>query len=101
MANMKDEIKKRLKKVIDPELNISIIDLGLVYSIKIDKAKNVKITMTLTTIGCPLFPVIENDIKQALKDLKLKDLELVLTFDPPWTMDMMSKESKLLLGFLK
>ncbi|OGK31116.1 hypothetical protein A3F29_03795 [Candidatus Roizmanbacteria bacterium RIFCSPHIGHO2_12_FULL_33_9] len=97
--NMKDEIKKRLKNVLDPELNISIVDLGLIYDIKINKKKGVKIIMTLTTIGCPLFPIIENEVKRSLKDLKLKNLELVLTFDPPWTMDMMSQESKLALGF--
>jgi len=96
---MKDEIKKRLKNVLDPELNISIVDLGLIYDIKINKKKEVKIIMTLTTIGCPLFPIIENEVKRSLKDLKLKNLELVLTFDPPWTMDMMSQESKLSLGF--
>jgi len=96
---MKDEIKKRLKNVLDPELNISIVDLGLIYDIKINKKKGVKIIMTLTTIGCPLFPIIENEVKRSLKDLKLKNLELVLTFDPPWTMDMMSQESKLALGF--
>lgn len=99
--NLKEEILIRLKKVLDPELNISIVDLGLIYDIKINKKKGVKIIMTLTTIGCPLFPVIENEIKRALKSLNLKSLELVLTFDPPWTMDKMSKESKQLLGFLK
>lgn len=99
MPELKEKITERLKKVLDPELNISIIDLGLVYDIKINKNKEAKITMTLTTIGCPLFPVIENNINNALKDLKLKNIEIVLTFDPPWSMDKMSQESKLLLGF--
>ena len=97
---MKEEILNRLKTVLDPELNISIVDLGLIYDIKISKKKEVKIIMTLTTIGCPLFPIIENEVKRSLKDLKLKNLELVLTFDPPWTMDKMSQESKQLLGFI-
>ena len=99
MPELKAKITERLKKVLDPELNISIIDLGLVYDINIKKNKDVKILMTLTTIGCPLFPIIENNIKSSLKDLKLKDIEIVLTFDPPWTMDKMSQESKHLLGF--
>lgn len=99
MPELKEKITERLKKVLDPELNISIIDLGLVYDIKINKNKEAKITMTLTTIGCPLFPVIENNVKNVLKDLKLKNIEIVLTFDPPWSMDKMSQESKHLLGF--
>ncbi|MFH1826828.1 MAG: metal-sulfur cluster assembly factor [bacterium] len=99
--NLKEEILIRLKKVLDPELNISIVDLGLIYDIKINKKKDVKIIMTLTTIGCPLFPIIEHEIKKTLKSLKLKSLELVLTFDPLWAMDKMSKESKQILGFLK
>src|SRR3990167_7032268 len=99
MPELKEKITERLKKVLDPELNISIIDLGLVYDINVKKNKDVKILMTLTTIGCPLFPVIENNVKSALKDLKLKNIEIALTFDPPWSMDKMSQESKNLLGF--
>lgn len=99
MPELKEKIKEKLKKVIDPELNISIIDLGLVYDIKVNKKNEAKIIMTLTTIGCPLFPIIENNIKTSLSELKLKNLEIVLTFDPPWTMDKMSQESKLALGF--
>ena len=99
MLDLQEKIREKLKKVLDPELNISIVDLGLVYDINIKKNKDVKILMTLTTIGCPLFPIIENNIKSSLKDLKLKDIEIVLTFDPPWTMDKMSQESKHLLGF--
>ena len=99
MLKLKEEITEKLKKVLDPELNISIIDLGLVYDIKVKNNNDVKIIMTLTTIGCPLFPVIENNVKSALKDLKLKNIEIVLTFDPPWTMDKMSETSKHTLGF--
>jgi|SRR3989338_4932046 len=99
MLDLQEKIREKLKKVLDPELNISIIDLGLVYDIKVSKNKEVKIIMTLTTIGCPLFPIIENNVNSALKDLKLKNIEIVLTFDPPWSMDKMSQESKHLLGF--
>ncbi len=99
MLELKEKITEKLKKVIDPELNISIIDLGLVYDIKVNKKNEAKITMTLTTIGCPLFPIIENNIKNALSELKLKNVEIVLTFDPPWTMDKMSETSKHMLGF--
>jgi len=95
----KKTIKNKLKQVLDPELGISIVDLGLIYEIKIEKEK-VKIVMTLTTIGCPLFSLIEEEVKNRLKELGLKEeeIELELTFDPPWTIERMSKEAKAMLG---
>jgi len=93
------QIISRLTEVMDPELNISIVDLGLVYSTKIVKNK-VKIIMTLTTIGCPLFSQIEAEIKDKVRELGVKDedISLELTFDPPWSMDKMSKKAKAMLG---
>jgi metal-sulfur cluster biosynthetic enzyme len=95
----KKTIKNKLKQVLDPELGISIVDLGLIYEIKIQKEK-VKIVMTLTTIGCPLFSLIEEEVKNRLKELGLKEeeIELELTFDPPWTLERMSKEARAMLG---
>jgi metal-sulfur cluster biosynthetic enzyme len=95
----KKTIKNKLKQVLDPELGISIVDLGLIYEIKIEKEK-VKIVMTLTTIGCPLFSLIEEEIKNRLKELGLKEeeIKLELTFDPPWTIERMSKEARAMLG---
>jgi metal-sulfur cluster biosynthetic enzyme len=95
----KKTIKNKLKQVLDPELGISIVDLGLIYEIKIEKEK-VKIVMTLTTIGCPLFSLIEEEVKNRLKELGLKEeeIKLELTFDPPWTIERMSKEAKAMLG---
>jgi metal-sulfur cluster biosynthetic enzyme len=95
----KKTIKNKLKQVLDPELGISIVDLGLIYEIKIEKEK-VKIVMTLTTIGCPLFSLIEEEIKNRLKELGLKEeeIKLELTFDPPWTLERMSKEARAMLG---
>jgi metal-sulfur cluster biosynthetic enzyme len=95
----KKTIKNKLKQVLDPELGISIVDLGLIYEIKIEKEK-VKIVMTLTTIGCPLFSLIEEEVKNRLKELGLKEeeIELELTFDPPWTLERMSKEARAMLG---
>jgi len=95
----KKTIKNKLKQVLDPELGISIVDLGLIYEIKIEKEK-VKIAMTLTTIGCPLFSLIEEEVKNRLKELGLKeeDIKLELTFDPPWTLERMSKEARAMLG---
>ena len=93
------QIKTKLTEVMDPELNISIVDLGLVYDTKIIKNK-VKVIMTLTTIGCPLFATIEAQIKDKIKELEVKekDISLELTFDPPWSMEKMSKKGRAMLG---
>ena len=92
-------IQTKLSEVMDPELNISIVDLGLVYNTKLIKNK-VKIIMTLTTIGCPLFSLIETQVKDKIKELGVKeeDISLELTFDPPWSMEKMSKKAKAMLG---
>lgn len=103
-------IKNKLIEVIDPELNISIVDLGLVYKIYVKHPRGgrtdssggvvINILMTLTTIGCPLFDLIETEVKRKLKELGLKekDIKLELTFDPPWTMEKLSKRGRAMLG---
>lgn len=93
-------IKKKLEEVYDPELNISIVDLGLVYDVKINPKGKIKIIMTLTTIGCPLFSLIEQNIKNKILELGVdeKNIKLELTFEPPWSMDKMSKKAKAALG---
>jgi len=99
MKITKKQVIAKLTDVMDPELNISIVDLGLVYDTKITKNK-VKIIMTLTTIGCPLFSLIETQIRDKIKELGVKDedISLDLTFDPPWSMEKMSKKAKAMLG---
>lgn len=94
----KKQVFNKLQEVLDPELNISIVDLGLVY--KVDVGKQIKITMTLTTIGCPLIATIEEEIKQKLKEINVdeKNIKVELTFDPPWSMDKMTPRAKALLG---
>lgn len=79
---------------------MSIIDLGLIYDIKVTGEKKVKITMTLTSLGCPLYSVIEEEIKSHINTLGVneKDIEITLTFDPPWTMERMSENAKAMLG---
>lgn len=93
-------IENKLTEVLDPELGISIVDMGLIYKIDILKNGNIKIIMTLTTIGCPLFSTIEQEMKSKLSELKIdeKKIKLKLTFDPPWTMDRMSESAKAMLG---
>jgi metal-sulfur cluster biosynthetic enzyme len=94
------ELFEKLHTVIDPELNIPITDMGLIYSIeKIDST--VHVIMTLTTIGCPLYDVIHDEIVDTLKkDSSIKNVEIELTFDPPWTPDMMTETAKMEVGFL-
>lgn len=101
----KEQVMELLKTVDDPELYINIVDLGLIYSVDVieqDGHPKVKITMTLTTPGCPLGSTINMLIKDALFPLKEinvdKDVEIVVTFDPPWTVDMMNEEAKAELG---
>jgi metal-sulfur cluster biosynthetic enzyme len=93
-------IEKKLAEVMDPELNISILDLGLIYDIKLDRKSKTKIIMTLTTIGCPLISLIEQEIKNKLKEIGIneKNVAVELTFDPPWTMEKMSARAKAMLG---
>ncbi|MFA5770429.1 MAG: iron-sulfur cluster assembly protein [Patescibacteria group bacterium] len=99
MSINKKIILKKLEEVMDPELNISIVDLGLVYEVKITKNK-IKVIMTLTTIGCPLFATIEAQVKDKIKEVGVKeeDVSLELTFDPPWSMEKMSKKGRAMLG---
>ena len=90
-------VLKALKGVLDPELNISIVELGLIYKVEIKK-EAVKILMTLTTIGCPLFSLIEQDIYNKLHTIGLSDVKIALTFDPPWSMDKMAVNARAKLG---
>lgn len=101
MVTAKD-VEKVLKKIPDPEIGVSLWDLGLVYNIDVDKKKGrVEILMTLTTVGCPLFEQIAQPIRQKVGKLDgVKTVELTLTFEPPWTVDRMSKSAKAQLGFL-
>ena len=92
-------IMKKLKDVNDPELNISIVDLGLVYKVEVIK-NEVVITMTLTTIGCPLFSLIEQEIYNKLHTIGISNVKITLTFDPPWTMEKMSEKAKAKLGII-
>ncbi len=95
----KSIVMKKLKEVNDPELNVSIVDLGLIYDVALKK-NSVLITMTLTTIGCPLFSLIEQEIYNKLHTIGLSDVKITLTFDPPWTMEKMSEKAKAKLGIL-
>ena len=96
---VKEQVVEALRNVHDPELGINIVDLGLVYGVEIED-QTVHVTYTLTTMGCPIGPLIEAEIKQLLADIDgvdQVDAEMVLR--PPWTPEMMSEEAKAALGF--
>jgi metal-sulfur cluster biosynthetic enzyme len=93
-----DAILEALKVVIDPELGINIVDLGLVYGVEIDD-ELVRVEYTLTTMGCPVGPLIEQQMQQILTQMPgVKIVEGKLTFTPPWTPEMMSEEARLAMG---
>jgi metal-sulfur cluster biosynthetic enzyme len=97
----KEEILKELEKIKDPEIGHSIVDLGLIYGIKINKEKPaIRIKMTLTSFACPLGGVIEEEIKKRLGEkFNIKDIKIDFVFEPPWTPQKMSEELKRQLGF--
>ena len=95
-----DEVIKKLSTIKDPELGINIYDLGLIYDIKIDEGNNVNITMTLTTVNCPVADSFPLDIAKNITSLKnTGQVKVKLTFDPPWNKDMMSDDARLALGY--
>jgi FeS assembly SUF system protein len=96
---MKEEIMEALSEVNDPELGIDIVNLGLVYGVDIDDEGNVKVTMTLTAMGCPLAGMIHGAVTEAVKRVEgVKEVEVNIVWDPPWTKDRMSRYAKIALG---
>ena len=100
-ATLRDKIEDLLRTVHDPEIPVNIMELGLVYEIKIMEGGKVKITMTLTAPACPVAGEIIMEVENKVKAIEgITDVHVHLTFDPPWTRDMMTEKAKLELGFL-
>jgi metal-sulfur cluster biosynthetic enzyme len=98
---IKEEVTEALKTVNDPELGIDILNLGLVYEVDVDESNNVKVEFTLTTMGCPIAPMIDAEIKQAtsmIEDIGEVSTELVMY--PPWTPEKMTPLARSALGFV-
>jgi len=98
---MDDDILAALKTVIDPELGINIVDLGLVYA-AVRTATGINIELTVTTPACPLGEMMTEEIKLVLRDRfpDLSDVRVEIVWDPPWSPDLMSEESRRQLGML-
>ncbi len=96
---LKENILGAIENVIDPELGIDIVNLGLVYDIDLDENGLCTVTMTLTSMGCPLAGHIEADIKRVLADIpEVKETKVNIVWDPPWGKERMSRYAKIALG---
>ncbi len=96
---LKDNIYGALETVVDPELGVDIVNLGLVYDVDMDEEGHTVVTMTLTSMGCPLAATIVEQIKVALHDIpEVKSTEVNIVWNPPWSRDNMSRIAKIALG---
>jgi len=96
---LKENIMGALENVIDPELGIDIVNLGLIYDVDLNEEGLCTVTMTLTSMGCPLAGHIEADIRRALYDIpEIKEIKVDIVWNPPWGKDKMSRYAKIALG---
>jgi metal-sulfur cluster biosynthetic enzyme len=95
----KDDVVEAMRGVEDPELGMDIVDLGLLYDVEIEGPK-VKVIHSLTSMGCPAGPMIQEDIHRAAAELPgVEEVEVELTWEPAWTPELMSEDAKFILGF--
>jgi len=95
----REEVVEALRQVEDPELGMDIVELGLFYDAEIE-GPNVKVTFTLTSMGCPAGAMIQEDIDRVVHEIPgVENVASELTFDPPWTPEKMSEDAKFILGF--
>ena len=98
-GSLHDRVIEALKKVYDPELGINVVDLGLVYTVELTESGDVDVTYTLTTMGCPIGPMIEDQMRAFLAPIEgLGEVRPELVFRPAWSPEMMSEEAKAALG---
>jgi len=98
---IRDAVIEQLHRVYDPEIPVDIYELGLVYEVKVSDDREVYILMTLTSPNCPVAESLPEEVREKVLAVKgVKDVNLEITFEPPWDQDMMSDEAKLELGLL-
>ncbi len=96
-----EKIVNELKSIFDPEIPVDIYELGLIYDVFVNEDNEVKILMTLTSPNCPVAESLPQEVEEKIRSIdEVKTAEVEITFDPPWTKDLMSEEAKLELGFL-
>ena len=94
-----DEVTDTLRDVIDPELGLDFVELGLIYEVEVEGG-TVRVTYTLTSPGCPIGPQVSEQIEEFVGDLDgVTEVQPTMTFSPPWTPDLMSEDAKFALGF--
>lgn len=99
--NLGDNVVKKLKGIYDPEIPVDIYELGLIYDVMINEDNEVKILMTLTSPNCPVAESLPREVEEKVQSIdEVKSCEVEITFDPPWSKDLMSEEAKLELGML-
>ena len=90
-----EQVRESLKNCMDPEVPLSIVDMGLIYGIDVSENNDVNIKMTMTTKGCPLHDTMVDDVKRYTKKVSgVNNVQVDIVWDPPWTMDKMSDEAK-------
>jgi len=95
---LREQVFEALRGVEDPELGMDVVDLGLVYDVEVD-GSSVKVIHSLTSMGCPAGPMIQEDIHRAASEVEgVEAVEVDLTWDPPWTPERMSDDAKFILG---
>ena len=100
-ADLGDKIVGVLKSIFDPEIPVDIYEMGLIYDVFVNEDSEVKILMTLTTPNCPVAETLPKEVEEKVKSLdEVTDAEVEITFDPPWSQDLISEEAKLELGLL-
>lgn len=96
-----EKIVTVLKTIYDPEIPVDIYELGLIYDVMVNEDNEIRILMTLTTPNCPVAESLPMEVEEKVKSMdEVKDCEVEITFDPPWTQELMSEEAKLELGML-
>ena len=101
IKTLHDAVIQALKTVYDPEIPVDIYELGLIYDVMINEDNEVKVLMTLTSPNCPVAETLPREVEEKIKKIDtVKSCEVEITFDPPWSKDLMSEEAKLELGML-
>lgn len=96
-----EAVYEQLKEVLDPEIQIDVVNLGMIYGVNIeDEGRKVTVRMTLTTMGCPAMEELQSEIITRVREMGVADVVIDLTFDPPWNKDMMSEEAKTVMRYL-
>jgi FeS assembly SUF system protein len=100
-SDLRDKVIQAIKTVYDPEIPVDVFELGLIYEINVYPVNNVYVLMTLTSPSCPSAEVLPGEVEQKIKTIEgINDVKVEITFDPPYSQDMMSEAAKLELGFM-